>query len=206
MSPMDDVIIIGAGPAGLSAGLFCGLFKLKTRVIGTNIGGELKLAPMIFDYPGIKSIKGSEWLENTLSQLKETSVPVIEETITKASASANEKLQKIFNLTTETNNYSAFSIILAVGNKKRRPEYTGIKLATDLGVETKREEFIKTNDLLNTNVVGVFAAGNCIAFPQSIEQLVDAAAQGTKAASQAYQYLKKQKPPILWGKASIPNL
>ena len=203
---MDDVIIIGAGPAGLSAGLFCGLYKLKTRVIGETIGGELKLAPEIFDYPGIKSIKGTDWLENIQSQIKECqSVELLNEKVAKISPSANEKLQKVFQVSTQNNNYSSYSLILAVGNKKRRPEYSGIELASKLGVTTVNSQYIQVNNLLQTNLAGVYAAGNCIAYPESLEQLLDASAQGAKASAHVYQYLKNQKPPILWGKASIPN-
>lgn len=202
---MHDLIIIGTGPAGLTAGLFSGLYKLNTLIVGETLGGELKLAPNILDYPGIKSIKGSEWLENMFSQLKEVNVDLLEEKVTKITPTTNEKLQKIFDISTENNNYSSYAIILAVGNKNRRPSYSGVDLAFKSGIQTTQNNFIKTNDLQQTNLAGVYAAGNCIAFPHATEQLVDAAALGAKASAQVYEYLKKQKPPIIWGKATIPH-
>jgi thioredoxin reductase len=202
---MHDLIIIGAGPAGLSAGLFAGLYGINTIIIGEIIGGELKLAPMIYDYPGVKSIKGTDWLETVFFQLKEAKVMLSEEKVTNISPYTNEKLQKMFAVNTDNNNYSGYSIILAVGSKKRRPNYSGIDVAFKSGIKTTQETFIITDNLLKTNLAGVFAAGNCIAYPNASEQLVDAAAQGAKAAAQAYEYLKKQKPPILWGKSTIPQ-
>ncbi|MEM4588271.1 MAG: thioredoxin-disulfide reductase [Nanopusillaceae archaeon] len=55
-----DVIIIGGGPSGYSAAIYCGRYKLKTLVITKEVGGLLNEAHVIEDYPGFKSIKGSE--------------------------------------------------------------------------------------------------------------------------------------------------
>ena len=55
-----DVIIIGGGPAGYSAALYCGRYKLRTLVITKYIGGLLNEASIVEDYPGIKRISGPE--------------------------------------------------------------------------------------------------------------------------------------------------
>ena len=55
-----DVIIIGGGPAGYSAAIYCGRYRLKTLVITKEIGGMLNEASVVEDYPGIKRISGPE--------------------------------------------------------------------------------------------------------------------------------------------------
>jgi thioredoxin reductase (NADPH) len=56
-----DVIIVGAGPAGLAAGLYTARMDLKTVVVDRGpIGGQLLNTELIEDYPGFESILGSE--------------------------------------------------------------------------------------------------------------------------------------------------
>jgi len=55
-----DVLIIGAGPAGLSAALYCGRKKLKTGVITIDIGGQGNLTAHIENYPGASAQSGME--------------------------------------------------------------------------------------------------------------------------------------------------
>jgi thioredoxin reductase (NADPH) len=57
-----DIIVIGAGPAGLTAGMYGAWVGMKTLILETsNVGGRAWLAPKIENYPGIEGIiKGSE--------------------------------------------------------------------------------------------------------------------------------------------------
>ena len=59
-----DVIIVGAGPAGLTAGLYCGRARLKTLILEAMIpGGTLVRTEKIEDYPGFEDITGGELAE-----------------------------------------------------------------------------------------------------------------------------------------------
>ena len=50
---MYDLIIIGGGPAGLTAGLYAGRSRLKTLLLEkTGLGGQIILSPTIENYPG----------------------------------------------------------------------------------------------------------------------------------------------------------
>lgn len=199
-----DTIVIGAGPAGLTAGLFSGLYGLNSLVIGKTIGGELKLAPMIFDYPGVRAIKGEAWLNNMLEQVKEAGTQIIENQVTNIQKDeSKEKLN--FTVSVKNQQFTTQTIIFAVGNKKRRPNYTGSDLAKSIGVDVTADGFISFQTNLQTNIPGVFVAGNVLKYPQSLEQLLDSTAQGAKAAALVFEYLKNQKAPIIWGKATIPN-
>lgn len=61
--PIYDVIAVGAGIAGLSAGMYCGRFNLKTLVIGEMPGGVITTTHLIENYPGIISITGADMAE-----------------------------------------------------------------------------------------------------------------------------------------------
>ncbi len=205
---MYDLTIIGAGPAGLSAGLFAGMYGLKTTIVGEMLGGQLNFAPMVFDYPGVRSITGKDWLTAMYDRLKESSVEVRAEKIVDVSSQKEEtgEVEKtVFTSRSPTNEYKSLSLLFASGNEKRRPSYTGNDLARSLGVEITPTGFMYVDSRLATNIEGVFAAGDCLPHPPSLEQLVTSAAFGVEAAAFAYTYIKHRKPPILWGKASIPR-
>ncbi len=202
---MYDIAIIGAGPAGLSAGLFCGLYKLKTLIIGDVIGGQIIFAPMIFDYPGVESISGKDWLSGILEQVKKSGVELVNEKVTGVKKESSNQTSKFTLQTSQNNTFISASLIFATGNEKRRTNYSGVSLAKSLGIDVTNDGFIASRNTLETNVLGVFTAGNCLKFPDSLEQVVNAAAQGTQAAAMIYEFLKNEKAPILWGKASIPN-
>src|SRR5438552_19167014 len=73
-----DVVIIGAGPAGMAAALYTGRAKLKTLLLdraGMG-GGQLMNTELIEDYPAIKSITGSEMATAFEEQIREFGVEV----------------------------------------------------------------------------------------------------------------------------------
>ena len=65
---MYDTIIIGAGPAGLSAAIYTCRKKLKTLVITMDIGGQASLTAHIENYPGVEPQKGMELMETFRQQ------------------------------------------------------------------------------------------------------------------------------------------
>ena len=69
-SQKADVVIIGAGPAGLTAAIYTAWLGLKTIVLESGIaGGRAYLAPKIENYPGFpEGIKGSELIEKMTAQ------------------------------------------------------------------------------------------------------------------------------------------
>jgi thioredoxin reductase (NADPH) len=66
-----DVVIIGAGPAGLCAGVYCGRAKLKTLVLDKLApGGALLVTDLVEDYPGFDRISGAELAERMEAQAR----------------------------------------------------------------------------------------------------------------------------------------
>ena len=62
---MYDVIIIGAGPAGITAGIYCQRANLKTIIFEKEtIGGQIASSPLVENFPGCKSISGAALANN----------------------------------------------------------------------------------------------------------------------------------------------
>ena len=68
-----DLIIIGAGPAGLTAAIYAARAGLETLVLEKDvIGGQVRLSYTIENYPGFNSIKGNELADKIEGQATET--------------------------------------------------------------------------------------------------------------------------------------
>jgi thioredoxin reductase (NADPH) len=111
-----DIIIIGAGPAGLTAGIYAGREGLKSLVIEKNVkGGNANTAPVILNYPGYKSIPGLELLKK-ISEQAEKYIEIRENEEIKQI----ERVDKKFHLTTNLDEYSTKSIIFCSGTTYRK--------------------------------------------------------------------------------------
>ena len=77
-----DVVIVGAGPAGLTAAIYTTRRALKTLVISKDIGGQLSLTDDIENYPGFKSIGGIELAQKFQEQAVGTGSEFLFEEVT----------------------------------------------------------------------------------------------------------------------------
>lgn len=69
-APQYDVVIVGAGPAGLAAAMFTARRGLKTVLVSKDLGGQLALTDFLENYPGIDRIGGRELVDRMLAQVK----------------------------------------------------------------------------------------------------------------------------------------
>jgi len=129
---MYDIIIIGAGPAGISASLYAKRAGMNVLVLyhGTS---ELEKAHKIDNYYGFADgISGKELFDNGIKQAQNLGVEVIEKEITNiemsmnADVSGNEGQQVIYNVKAIDQTFEAKAVIIATGNKKVRPNIPGI--------------------------------------------------------------------------------
>ncbi len=112
---MYDIIIVGAGTAGLSAAIYGVRAGKRVLVLEASMyGGQIINTPEIENYPGIKHISGYEFATNLFEQAKELGAEIKFEKVVEIST---EQAFKTVN--TDKGNYSTRSIILATGAKNR---------------------------------------------------------------------------------------
>ncbi|MEM0217752.1 MAG: FAD-dependent oxidoreductase [Candidatus Nezhaarchaeales archaeon] len=113
---MYDVIVVGAGPAGLTAALTCVRAGLKVQVIGKVTGGQAAEAPLIENYPGFKSITGMELMKLFSEQVESLGVSMLNDEVTKI-----EQVNEVFEVKTSfSGRFKCRSVILAIGAEPRK--------------------------------------------------------------------------------------
>lgn len=110
---MYDIIIVGAGPAGLTAALYAGRANKKILVLEAKAyGGQIVSAHEVSNYPGIQSISGIDYATNLYNQVIDLGVEVKFETV----LSITDDREVITN----KEKYQAKAIILATGAENRK--------------------------------------------------------------------------------------
>ena len=109
-----DVLIIGAGPAGLAAALYAARLGMKTLVLEKALGpgGRIANAPLVEDYPGIERIKGDELAQKFYKHATKFGAEVIfQEEVADVDFSGDVK--KV--VSRRGNEYKGYSVIIATG-------------------------------------------------------------------------------------------
>lgn len=112
---MYDIIVVGAGPSGMTSALYS-LRAGKTVLVleSDTFGGQIAMSPRVENFPSIKEIAGSEFSDNLFAQITDLGADIELEKVEKI-----EKENNIFTVTTDYNSYQAKSVILATGVKHR---------------------------------------------------------------------------------------
>jgi len=107
-----DVIVIGSGPAGLTAAVYCGRALLKTLAIaGTIPGGQLMLTTEVENFPGFEQpILGPDLIQRTTKQAERFGTQFVQD-----DAKAVDFRSRPFKVKTTDNTYEANSVIIATG-------------------------------------------------------------------------------------------
>jgi len=120
MENIYDLIIIGAGPAGLTASIYASRYKVKHLVIGKEPGGQANEAHQIENWPGTPSISGFELLQKMRSHAEKLGAQVLTDSV----SSVNKK-ENLFKIATRAAQYQAKNIILALGMEYRKLQIPG---------------------------------------------------------------------------------
>lgn len=128
---MYDVIIIGAGPAGLTAAIYTGRARLKTLILESGvIGGNAAITDVIDNYPGFPfGVSGPDLMDGFLRQAQRFGAELVQEEVVAIENSAEGK--KV--ITTEAE-YMGRALIVTVGVKRRQLEVEGEKEFLGRGV------------------------------------------------------------------------
>ncbi|OGI24951.1 MAG: hypothetical protein A3J76_03885 [Candidatus Moranbacteria bacterium RBG_13_45_13] len=150
-----DLIIIGAGPAGLTASIYASRYKIDHAVIAKEPGGQANEAHMIENWPGTFSISGLELGQKMKAHAEKLGAKVIMDSV--SSVSKNEDA---WNITTHTENFRAKFLILALGM-----EYKKLQIPGEAEFKGKGVSYCPTCDapFFKDKIVAVVGGGNSAA-------------------------------------------
>ena len=150
---MNDIIIIGAGPAGMTSAIYAKRAGYNPLVFEKNTyGGQIINSSEVANYPGIKKIDGYTFATKIYEQLKELEIEIKHEEVINI-----KKNDKTINVITNKNEYECKSVIIATGLTKRKLNIENEEKLIGKGISycaTCDGAFFKEND------VAVVGGGN----------------------------------------------
>ncbi|MDQ3869218.1 MAG: thioredoxin-disulfide reductase [Thermoproteota archaeon] len=143
-----EVIIIGSGPAGYTAGIYTSRAKLRTLIIsGTLPGGQLMTTSEVENYPGFPNgIFGPELMMNMRQQAERFGTVIVDDEVIRVDFS-----KRPFLVTTQSQNYEADSVLICTGASPRKLGIEGEQQFAGRGVSycaTCDGPFFKGEDIV----------------------------------------------------------
>ena len=121
MKTIYDVIVIGGGAAGMSAGIYSGRAKMKTLVLEQgSVGGQAKTTNEIVNYPGVRHTTGPKLMEEMHLQAEDFGVKFMQAEVLEAKLEGEIKVLKTTN-----GDYETRSVIIATGATPRTLGFPG---------------------------------------------------------------------------------
>lgn len=118
---MYDLIILGAGPAGLACSIYASRFKINHLIIGKVLGGTITEAWEVGNYPGFEQINGLKLGQKFLEHAKNYGTEIVENEILKIARKSH-----VFEITTaDEKTYQGKTLFLGLGMKVRRLNISG---------------------------------------------------------------------------------
>lgn len=200
-----DLIIIGAGPAGITAAIYAARKRMNFIIITKDVGGQTAWSAEIENYTGYQVITGIELVQKFREHLEKFEVELRQP----EEAKSVEKEGKIVKVRTDKGEYRSKAVILVTGRKPRMLGAEGEESYRGLGVT-----YCATCDapLFSGKDVAVIGGGN---------SALDAVVQLTKIANKIYlvdiapkfradpvliEKVKKSKKVIVYNKAKVKEI
>lgn len=154
MSETNDIVIIGAGPAGLAAAIYAGRARLDTLVLErATPGGQILLSDFIENYPGFtEGIAPFQLMENIRKQAERFGAKIVMDDVQEI-----RKQETLWQIRGNRGEYKSKSILVATGSDHRKLGIQGEERLTGRGVS-----FCATCDgaFFQNKVVAVIGGGN----------------------------------------------
>ena len=115
-----DLIIIGAGPAGITAAIYAARKRLDFLVITRDIGGQTLLSPDVENYLGYHYLSGAELVKKFEEHLRDYKIEVRKEEVKNI-----EKLDEIIKVISDKNSYETRTLIIASGKRLKKLNIPG---------------------------------------------------------------------------------
>lgn len=115
-----DLIILGAGPAGLAASIYASYHKLNHLVIADIIGGTATEAAKIKNWPGTEAISGAELMQKFQHHAESLGGKIVQ-----AKIAGLEKKGDVFEVKADEQLYQTKSLIVALGTRRRKMNIPG---------------------------------------------------------------------------------
>jgi thioredoxin reductase (NADPH) len=157
--PMYDLIIIGAGAAGMTAAIYAARYKLDCLVLAPDVGGTANLAHDIENWPGFKG-HGMDLMEKFSEHATSFGVPIINLKVEKL-----ERKGDHFVAHTANGQFKGLTVILAMGTQRRK-----LGVAGEAEFAGKGVSYCATCDCVfyKNRVVGVVGGGDAAAMGAQI--------------------------------------
>lgn len=116
MEEIYDLIILGGGPASMSAGIYAMQTKQKTLLIEKeSFGGQITTTSSVSNYLGFEKISGRELAQKMHEHLVSTGIEIVQEEVVKTELEST--IKKVY---THNNCYKAYAVIIGIGTQVRR--------------------------------------------------------------------------------------
>ena len=171
-----EIVIVGAGPAGLSAGMYIARQNVSCLVISKDLGGQMNLIPKLENYPGTIMSSGQILAKTLETQYLSFKGEIVYDTVEKIDESEGG-----FKIKTTRSEYKAKAVVLAPG-----------KVPNMLGVENESEYFNKGIHYC-TKCDAPFYQGRITASVGVGSYLVESGLLLSRMASKMYLILKGSK-------------
>ncbi len=130
MASTYDLTIVGAGPAGITAGIYAARKKLKTLVLSKDVGGQAALSGAVENYTGYQYITGFELARKFEEHVKEFDLEFHE----REEVTGIQRTGGIFRVSTDQGSYDGKTVIIASGAKPKELKIPGEKEFKNRGV------------------------------------------------------------------------
>lgn len=156
MEKIYDLVIVGAGAAGMTASVYASRYKMEHLIFGVEPGGQVNEIHSLENWPGDIAISGKEFVGKLIEQVNNFGVKIKSESI----SSIQKNSEGIFEVETGKDKYLSKTVIMAMGSSYKKMNIPGEKEFTGKGVS-----YCATCDAMffRNKVVSVVGGGNSAA-------------------------------------------